>query len=109
LRPIGVNVTVSWLWGGSPRPVFFFFFRGEAAKKEEKRIFLGDAIPQTPALQSGKPLKLTHMGLRPLAFQYLYKYAVIATRAVGIASTRTIGGVVFCCCVAATKHHTARE
>jgi hypothetical protein len=58
---IGVNVTVSWLWGGSPRPVFFFFFRGEAAKKEEKRIFLRDAIPQTPALQSGKPLKLTHM------------------------------------------------
>jgi hypothetical protein len=28
---------------------------------------LGDCIPQTPALQSGKPLKLTHMGLRPLA------------------------------------------
>jgi hypothetical protein len=48
--------------GGSPRPGFFFFFRGEAAKKEEKRIFLGDCIPQTPALQSGKPLKLTHMG-----------------------------------------------
>jgi hypothetical protein len=49
--------------GGSPRPVFFFFFRGFAAKKEEKRIFWGDCIPQTPALQSGKPLKLTHMGV----------------------------------------------
>jgi hypothetical protein len=63
--PIGVNVTVSWLWGGSLRPVFFFFFRGFAAKKEEKRIFFGDCIPQTPALQSGKPLKLMHMGILP--------------------------------------------
>jgi hypothetical protein len=51
--------------GGSPRPVFFFFFRGFAAKKEEKRIFWGDCIPQTPALQSGKPLKLTHMPQAP--------------------------------------------
>jgi hypothetical protein len=49
--------------GGQSQTCFvFFFFRGEAAKKEEKRIFWGDCIPQTPALQSGKPLKLTHMG-----------------------------------------------
>jgi hypothetical protein len=54
--------------GAVPDLVFFFFFRGFAAKKEEeKRIFLGDCIPQPPALQSGKPLKLTHMGRIPLA------------------------------------------
>jgi hypothetical protein len=47
--------------GGQSQTCFFFFFRGFAAKKEEKRVFLGDCIPQTPALQSGKPLKLTHM------------------------------------------------
>jgi hypothetical protein len=54
--------------GGQSQTWFsFFFFRGFAAKKEEKRIFLGDCIPQTPALQSGKPLKLTHMGAIPTA------------------------------------------
>jgi hypothetical protein len=57
--------------GRSPRPVFFFFFRGFAAKKEEKRIFFGDCIPQTPALQSGKPLKLTPMGRSPLTLTWV--------------------------------------
>jgi hypothetical protein len=51
--------------GGQSQTWFFLFFRGEAAKKEEKRIFLGDCIPQTPALQSGKPRKLTPMGESP--------------------------------------------
>jgi hypothetical protein len=34
--------------GRSPRPVFFFFFRGEAAKKEEKGYFWGIASPKPP-------------------------------------------------------------
>jgi hypothetical protein len=35
---------------------------------------VGDCIPQTPALQSGKPLKLTHMECppRPLAASMAY-------------------------------------
>jgi hypothetical protein len=65
LHPIGVNVTVSWLWGGQSQTCFFLLFSRLRREKRRKKDILGDAIPQTPALQSGKPRKLTHMGCIP--------------------------------------------
>jgi hypothetical protein len=38
-----------------------------------------------------------------------FKYVVLAARVVGIASPEMIGCMVFFCCVAAKKHHTARD
>jgi hypothetical protein len=47
--------------GGQSQTGLFSSFFAAKPRKKKKKIFLGDCIPQTPALQSGKPLKLTHM------------------------------------------------
>jgi hypothetical protein len=52
--------------GGQSQTWFFSsFFAASPRKKKKKGYFWGDCIPQTPALQSGKPLKLTHMPQTP--------------------------------------------
>jgi hypothetical protein len=51
--------------GGQSQTGFFLLFSRLRREKRRKKDILGDAIPQTPALQSGKPLKLTHMGHCP--------------------------------------------
>jgi hypothetical protein len=52
--------------GGQSQTWFFSsFFAPTPRKKKKKGYFGGDCIPQTPALQSGKPLKLTHMPQDP--------------------------------------------
>jgi hypothetical protein len=42
----------------------FWFFCGEAAKKPKQKHFSGVCNPQSPALQSGKPLNFMRMGTR---------------------------------------------
>jgi hypothetical protein len=50
-------------WGAAPNPFLFWFFCGEAAKKPKHKHFSGVCNPQTPALQSGKPLNFMRMGV----------------------------------------------
>jgi ferrous iron transport protein B len=51
--------------GGQSQTWFFSSFFAAKPRKKKKKGYFGDCIPQTPALQSGKPLKLTPMGLYP--------------------------------------------
>jgi hypothetical protein len=54
-------------WGAAPGPFLFWFFCGEAEKKPKQKHYSGVCNPQSPALQSGKPLSFMRMGRRPLA------------------------------------------
>jgi hypothetical protein len=62
-------------FGAQPQaPFVFWFFCGEAAKKPEHKHFSGVYNPQSPALQSGKPLSFMRMGcegLYPLALPWV--------------------------------------
>jgi hypothetical protein len=74
--------------GGQSQTWFFSsFFAASPRKKKKKGYFWGDCIPQTPALQSGKPLKLTHMPHTPPERLQVYSGTLIAvqlTRGSGI-------------------------